>query len=264
MVRAVQPGMKPTTPMHGARHSRLKPVTPLRGSNRPKQAHSRPQRRHRFHHPHQPRPERRRQFHEQPANAPGFTTTRPHVARHETHSTNARQLTHALETRNTNARRLTLALETRDTTARLQPPKTGPFTPAKATPVSHASQPHCHLELCPAQNRLSFTGSGCHPREGRTLTTEPQCFTRVSRNEAEQPSPHDTHVFCIDGGESLPEQASGSRRATPAARIPTHATPTTPLQQTPHARHTHPHNTHPRTRTTRGGRARKEEWGYGR
>ena len=44
------------------------------------------------------------------------------TARHETHSTNAR--------------RLTLALETHDTNARLQPPKTGPFTPAKATPVS--------------------------------------------------------------------------------------------------------------------------------
>ena len=44
------------------------------------------------------------------------------TARHETHSTNAR--------------RLTLALETHDTNARLQPPKTGPFTPTKATPVS--------------------------------------------------------------------------------------------------------------------------------
>ena len=214
----------------------MKPLTPLRVSNRPKQAHSRPQRRHRFHYPHQPHPQRRRRFHHQPKNTTGGPTTRPHTARHETHSTNAR----------------------------LQPPKTGPFTPAKATPVSHASQPHCHLELCPAQNRLSFTGSGCHPREGRTLTTEPQCFTRVSRNEAEQPSPHDTHVFRIYGGELRPEQASGSRRATPAARIPTHATPTTPLQQTPHARHTHPHNTRPRTRTTRGGRARKEEWGHGR
>ena len=53
-------------------------------------------------------PQRRRRFHEQPANAPSFTTTRPHVARHETHSTNAR----------------------------LHPPKTGPFAPAKATPVS--------------------------------------------------------------------------------------------------------------------------------
>ena len=150
-------------------------MTPLRVSNHPKQAHSRPQRRHRFHH--------------QPKNTTGGPTTRPHTARHETHDTNAR--------------RLTLAFETRDTTARLQPPKTGPFapakatpvslppptTPAKATPVSQASQPHCHLELRPGQNRLSFTGSGCHPREGRTLTTEPQCFTRVSRNEAEQPSP---------------------------------------------------------------------------
>ena len=47
------------------------------------------------------------------------------TARHETHSTNAR--------------RPTLTLETHDTTARLQPPKTGPFTPAKATPVSRAA-----------------------------------------------------------------------------------------------------------------------------
>lgn len=92
----------------------------------------------------------------------------------------------------------------------------------------------------------------------------PACFTRVSRNEAEQPPPHDSHVFRVYGGESRPEQASGSHRTTPAARIPTHATPTTPLQQTPHARHSHPHNTRPRTRTTRGGRARKEEWGHGR
>ena len=153
MVRAIQPSMKPTTPMHGAWHSCLKPVTPMHGSNRPKQAHSRPQRRRRFHYPHQPHPQRRRQFHEQPANAPGFTTTRPYTARHETHSTNAR----------------------------VQPPKRGPFTPAKATPVSQASQPHCHLELRPGQNRLSFTGSGCNPRKGRTLTTEPECFTRVSR-----------------------------------------------------------------------------------
>ena len=108
--------------MHSGRHSRLKPVTPLRGSNRPKQAYSRPQRRRQFHYPHQPHPQRRRRFHEQSANAPGFTTTRPHVARHETH--------------NTNARKLTLALETHNTNARLQPPKTGPFTPTKATPVS--------------------------------------------------------------------------------------------------------------------------------
>ena len=80
----------------------------MHGSDRPKQAHSHPQRRHRFH--------------QRPTNTTDLPTTRPHTARHETH--------------NTNARRLALALETRDTTARLQPPKTGPFTPAKATPVS--------------------------------------------------------------------------------------------------------------------------------
>ena len=122
----------------------------MHGSNRPKQAHSHPQRRHRFHAPRQPNPQRRHRFHERPTNTTDLTTTRPHTARRETHSTNARRLALALETRDTNARRLTLALETRDTnarrlalaletrdtTARLQPPKTGPFTPAKATPVS--------------------------------------------------------------------------------------------------------------------------------
>ena len=128
--------MKPTTPLHGGRHSHLKPVTPLRGSNRPKQAHSHPQRRRRFHAPRQPNPQRRPRFHERPTNTTDLTTTRPHTARDETHNTNARRLTLALETRDTNARRPTLALETHDTNARLRPPKTGPFTPAKATPVS--------------------------------------------------------------------------------------------------------------------------------
>ena len=150
--------------MHGVRRSGLKPTTPLRGSNRPKQAHSHPQRRPRFHNPRQPRPQRQPRFHaprqphlqrrhrfyQRPTKTTDLTTTRPHTARHETHDTNARRLTLALETRDTNARRPTLALETRDTNARrptlaletrdtnarLQPPKTGPFTPAKATPVS--------------------------------------------------------------------------------------------------------------------------------
>ena len=108
--------------MHGGRHSHLKPTTPMHGSDRPKQAHSHPQRRHRFHNPHQPNPQRRPRFHERPTNTTDLTTTRPHTARHETH--------------NTTARRPTLALETHDTNARLRPPKTGPFTPAKATPVS--------------------------------------------------------------------------------------------------------------------------------
>ena len=51
-------------------------------------------------------------------------------------SNTARHATH-----DTNARRPTLALETRDTNARLQPPKTGPFTPAKAMAVSVEAQP---------------------------------------------------------------------------------------------------------------------------
>ena len=136
MVRAIQPDVKPTAPMRGGWHSRLKPVTPLRGSNHPKQAHSPPQRRRRFHAPRQPHPQRRHRFHQRPPNTTDLTTTRRHTARRETHSTNARRLALALETHSTTARRPTLALETRDTTARLQPPKTGPFTPAKATPVS--------------------------------------------------------------------------------------------------------------------------------
>ena len=128
--------------MHGDRHSHLKPVTPMHGSNRPKQAHSHPQRRHRFHAPRQPHPQRRHRFHQRPTNTTDLPTTRPHTARHETHNTNARRLALALETRDTNARRPTLALETHDTNARLQPPKTGPFTPAKATPVSPTAAKH--------------------------------------------------------------------------------------------------------------------------
>ena len=64
------------------------------------------------------------------------TNAQPQRPTIETHDTNARRLTVTLETRDTNARRPTLTYETRDTNARLQPPKTGPFTPAKATPVS--------------------------------------------------------------------------------------------------------------------------------
>ena len=63
------------------------------------------------------------------------------TARHATHDTNARRPTLALETHDTNARRPTLTYETRDTNARLQPPKTGPFTPAKAMAVSVEAQP---------------------------------------------------------------------------------------------------------------------------
>ena len=74
MVRAIQPGMKPTAPMRGGWHSRLKPVTPMHGSNHPKQAHSHPQRRRRFHHPHQPNPQRRHRFHERPTSLSPRTT----------------------------------------------------------------------------------------------------------------------------------------------------------------------------------------------
>ena len=80
----------------------------MRGSKRPKQAYSRLQRRCRFHKPRQPCPQRRHRFHSRPKNTTGGTITTPHTTRDETHNTNARP----------------------------QPPKTGQFTPAKATPVS--------------------------------------------------------------------------------------------------------------------------------
>ena len=60
------------------------------------------------------RPQRRHRFHERPKNTTGDTTARPHTDLHETHDTNAR----------------------------LQPPKTGPFTPAKVTPVSRTAEEH--------------------------------------------------------------------------------------------------------------------------
>ena len=190
----------------------------MRGSNRPKQAHSHPQRRYRFHAPHQPHPQRRRRFHQRPTNTTDSTTTRPHTARHETH----------------------------DTTARLQPPKTGPFTPAKAMPVSRttpttpakatlvsqASQPHCHLELRPAQSRLSLTGSGRHPREVGTLATKYACFTRVSRSP--------THP--------------GTDTANTTALT---ATPPSPSK-------TGEAENHAEGRSVRVGGARREEWGHGR
>ncbi len=94
----------------------------MRGPIGPKQAHSRPQRRHQFHNPHQPPPQRRRRFHEHPKNT--------------THDTNARPRTYPHEAHDANARWLTLTFETRDANARPHRPKTGPFTPAKATPVS--------------------------------------------------------------------------------------------------------------------------------
>ena len=91
----------------------------MRGSNHPKQANSHPQRRCRFHKPRQPCPQRRRRFHSRPKDTTGGTITTPHTVRDETHNTNAR----------------------------LQPPKTGLFTPAKAMPVSRppkAHSPHDH------------------------------------------------------------------------------------------------------------------------
>ena len=117
--------------MHGPKGPHLKPATPMHGPIGPKQAHSRPQRRHRFHEPRQPRPQRRSGFHERPKNTTGSTTARPHPDPHETHNTNARP----------------------------QPLKTGPSTPAKATPVSCAIRHHCHREPSTARSYLSLTGS---------------------------------------------------------------------------------------------------------
>ena len=148
----------------GGWRSRLKPVTPLRGSNRPKQAHSHPQ--------------RRRRFHQRPTNTTDLTTTRPNTARHETHDTNAR--------------RPTLALETHDTNARLQPPKTGPFTPAKATPVSRTA---------------STTPAKATP-VSRTAPTTPTKATQVSptadkHNRRHRPQPPDSHQRDLSTGEIL-------------------------------------------------------------
>ena len=107
-----------------------------------------------------------------------LSTTRPHTARHETHSTNARRPTLALETRDTNARRPTLALETRDTTARLRPPKTGPFTPAKATPVSH-------------------------PPPTRPTKATPVSRTADKHNRRHRPQAADSHHRDLSTGEML-------------------------------------------------------------
>ena len=232
--------------MHGGRHTHLKPVTPMRGPNRPKEAHSHPQRRHRFHAPrqphpqrrrrfhapHQPHPQRRRRFHQRPTNTTDSTTTRPNTARHETHDTNAR--------------RPTLALETRDTNARLHPPKTGPFTPAKATPVScaapttpakatpvsQASQPHCHLELRPAHSHLSLTGSGRHPREVGTLADKLACFTRVSRSPT-HPGTDTANTTALTATPPSPSKTGEAENRSDG-------------------------------RSVRVGGARREEWGHGR
>ena len=150
-VRSIQPGLKPTTPMHGPTGPHLKPATPMRAPNRSKQAHPRPQRRHRFHEPRQPRPQRRRGFHERPKNTTGSTTARPHPD----------------------------PLETRDTNARPQRPKTGPSTTAKATPVSCASRHHCHREPSAARSYLSLTGSLAPICESQSMFHA--CFTRTDR-----------------------------------------------------------------------------------
>ena len=60
------------------------------------------------------------------------------TARLETRNTNAQPQRPTFETHDTNTQRLTLTFETRNTNARPQQPKTGPFTPAKAMPVSQA------------------------------------------------------------------------------------------------------------------------------
>ena len=164
----------------------------MHGSNHPKQAHSHPQRRHRFHNPRQPRPQRRHRFHERPPNTTDLTTTRRHTARRETHSTTARRLALALETRDTNARRPTLALETRDTTARLQPPKTGPFTPAKATPVSQPT-PTTPAKATPVSQ----------PTPTTPAKATPVSRTADKHNRRHRPQAADSHHRDLSTGEML-------------------------------------------------------------
>ena len=164
----------------------------MHGSDRPKQAHSHPQRRRRFHAPRQPHPQRRHRFHQRPTNTTDLPTTRPHTARHETHNTNARRLTLALETHNTNARRPTLALETRDTNARLQPPKTGPFTPAKATQVSRAA-PTTPAKATPVSP----------PPPTKPTKATPVSRTADKHNRRHRPQAADSHHRDLSTGEML-------------------------------------------------------------
>lgn len=176
----------------------MKPTTPMRGHRGPKQAQPRPQRRCRFHEPRQPRPQRRRGFHEQPKNTTGSTTARPHRDAHETHDTNARP----------------------------QPPKTGPTTPAKATPVSRASRLHCHRELSAARSHRSLTGSLA------PICESPSMFH--ARFTLTAPSGH---------GHRKHHRAHGH------ATLPTEC------------RHV---SDHADGRSVRVGGARREEWGHGR
>ena len=205
------PRTQPVAPPQSPTQTCMKPTTPMHGSNHPKQADPRPQRRHRFQPAHltnpprrcrfqlahltgpqrrrrfqlahQARPQRRRRFHGQPTNATGGTTTKPHTGRHETHNTNARL--QPLKTGPfTPAKATPVSTGPPHRPAKATPVSTGPpSTPAKATPVSRASRHHCHLELRTAQSHLSLTGSGRHPCKGGTLTTKSMfhaCFTRIS------------------------------------------------------------------------------------
>ena len=77
----------------------------------------------------------------------------------------------AFETHDTNARRLTLTSETRDANAQPQRPKTGPFTPAKATPVSRKTEEHNPRHQCEAPNT--------HPRMKPTTPMRGPAHTRM-------------------------------------------------------------------------------------
>ena len=94
--------------------------------------------------------------------------------------------------------------------------RTTPTTPAKATLVSQASQPHCHLELRPAQSRLSLTGSGRHPREVGTLATKYACFTRVSRSPT-HPGTDTANTTALTATPPSPPNVGRSRTALTAA-----------------------------------------------
>ena len=246
MVRPIQPSMKPTAPLRGGWHSRLKPTTPMHGSDRPKQAHSHPQRRHRFHNPHQPHPQRQHRFHQRPTNTTDLPTTRPHTAQHETHNTNARRLALALETRDTNARRPTLALETRDTNARLQPPKTGPFTPGKGdagftTPTD--------------QTRKGDTGFTSEPTSLSPRTTpgtKPSFFHRF-RSPSARSRDVSSQVSVFHARFTLTAPSGHGHRKHHRAHG--HATLPTECRQV---------SDRADGRSVRVGGARREEWGHGR
>ena len=159
-----------------------------------------------------------------------------------------------LETHNTNAQPQRPTIETHDTNARPQRPKTGPVTPAKATPVSRASRHHCHHELSTARSHRSSTGSLAPICESQSMFHA--CFTRT--DQIPTPVPRQTWPAPLDSAQRHPL----ARRKHP------HATDHAPLSC---RRHHHAHQrihvgslNHADGRSVRVGGVRREEWGHGR